>query len=488
MAAEAQKAAKTEKSSAAKWIHMIVMFVLLSSGWALPTVGGITPFGMKVLGIFVGLIYGWMFVGLIWPSLTGMMFLSFAGLGTAKAVFGQGYGSEIVLLIIFFGVFTKWLEDIGLTNTFAQFLLTRKFLAGRPYLFIFMIFFVTFMCGFFVGIYATIFLMWGICYRMLLNWGYEKRDKTSAYILIGVAYVSIMGMTIKPWSPWSLLGTSAMTNATGLAYDFLPYSTFMTAVSLVSILLYMLAGKFIIGIDTNKMKNADYAKLGTKIDYTVEQKIGSFLLVFILVALYLPSTLDKESALYAFLNNLGPVGVVAIVTIFLCIMTIGQKPLLDFAATAAQGVPWNMICLLAAVGPLGSALMSENAQITPAILGLLKPILAGQSPFVMYALIVIISLVLTQFMNNTVLLVALTPILCKIAGLVGANPMIITALLVFGLSAALATPGASSRAGLVFGNVEWITNKDAYFQSIISVACVMIALLVIGLPLGMLLF
>ena len=121
MAAQTQQA----KNSFVPWIHTIVMFVLLASGWFLPTVSTITPFGMKVVGIFIGLIYGWMFVGLIWPSLTGMLFLSFAGLGTAKAVFGQGFGSEIVLLIIFFGVFTKWLEDIGLTNTFAQWLLTR---------------------------------------------------------------------------------------------------------------------------------------------------------------------------------------------------------------------------------------------------------------------------------------------------------------------------------------------------------------------------
>ena len=95
---------------------------------------------------------------------------------------------------------------------------------------------------------------------------------------------------------------------------------------------------------------------------------------------------------------------------------------------------------------------------------------------------------MTQFMNNTVLLVALTPMLCQLSGLIGADPKIITALLIFGLSAAMATPGASSRAGLVFGNAEWITTKDAYLQGILSVCCIMIALLVAGLPLGMLLF
>lgn len=481
-------AAKTEKGSLMVWVHVIVMFILLSGGWFLPTLSTITPFGMKILFIFIGLIYGWIFIDLVWPSLAGLVLLTLAGVGTAKAVFGQGFGSEIVLLIIFFGIFTKWLEEIGLTNTFAQWVLSRKFLSGRPYLFIFTLLFVTFMCGFFVGIYATIFLMWGICYKMLVNLGYEKRDKTSAFILIGVAYVSIMGMTIKPWSGWSMLGTNAMTNATGLAFEFLPYSTFMLVISLVSTLLYMLAGRFIIRIDVTKLKTADYAKLAGEIHYTTEQKIGTAMLLFILAALYLPSTLIKGSALYTFLNNLGAVGIIGIVTVLLCLIKLHGAPLMNFSKVAATGVPWNMICLLACVGPLSSAIMSEDAQITQTVLVALKPILAGQSPMVMYTLITVVCLVLTQFMNNSVLLIALTPMLCKLADLVDANPFIITALLVFGLSAAMATPGASSRAGLVYGNSEWIATKDAYTQGIISVVCVLIALLVIGIPLGMLLF
>lgn len=167
-------AAKTEKSSLMVWVHVIVMFILLSGGWFLPALSTITPFGMKILFIFIGLIYGWIFIDLVWPSLAGLVFLTLAGVGSAKTVFGQGFGSEIVLLIIFFGIFTKWLEEIGLTNTFAQWVLSRKFLSGHPYLFIFTLLFVTFMCGFFVGIYATIFLMWGICYKMLVNLGYGK--------------------------------------------------------------------------------------------------------------------------------------------------------------------------------------------------------------------------------------------------------------------------------------------------------------------------
>ena len=484
----ADAAPQTSPSLPTRWIHLFVMFLLFFSGWFLPTLSTITPFGIKIVSVFTGMIYDWMFIGLILPSLSGMLFLSFAGLGNVKAVFGQGFGSEIVLLIIFFSIFTKWLEEIGLTNTFAQWLLTRRFLSGRPFLFIFMIFCVTFLCAFFVGIYPAIFLMWGICYRLLTNLGYAKRCKTSAYLLIGIAYVSIMGMTIKPWSSWSMLGINALVESTGLNYNFLPYSFFMLSVSLASILLFLLCGKLILHIDTTPLQTCDFTQLAGKINYTAQQKIGTFMLFFILVCLYLPSTLPKGSSLYIFLTNLGPVGVIALVIILLCLFTHKNEPLLDFVHLAAQSIPWNMICLLAAVGPLGTALMHQEANITPTILLALKPLLAGQSPFMLYASITLFAVMLTQFMNNTVLLVALTPMLCQLAGLLGANPLLITALLIFALSAAMATPGASSRAGLVFGNAEWITTKDAYQQGILSVCCITLALLLIGLPLGLLLF
>ena len=212
------------KSQTVCWIHSLIMVLLMCSGWFLPEGEIITEYGIRIAMIFVGCIWGWIFVGLVWPSLLSMLFLVAAGMGTAKEVVGQGFGSEIILLVIFFSIFTKWLEDIGLTSTMAKWLLSRKFLVGKPYLFVFMLFLVTFICGFFVGIYATIFLLWGICYQLLTNLGYEKRSKETTFILLGVAYVSIMGMTVKPWSPWSLMGVKGLVTATGINVEFLPYS------------------------------------------------------------------------------------------------------------------------------------------------------------------------------------------------------------------------------------------------------------------------
>lgn len=473
------------KSGMQIWLHPFIMAILMLSGWFVPTFGTITVFGVKILGIFLGMMWGWIFIDLVWPSLLGMIMLSMCGMGSVKEVFGSGFGSEIVLLVIFFSIFTSWLEDIGLTNTMTQWMLTRKILKGKPYLFIFMIFLVTFICGAFVGIYATIFLMWGICYKLLSKLGYEKKSKMSAFLLIGVAYVSIMGMCVKPWTAWSMMGLKALYTATDMSINYLPYSTWMIAISLVSILLFMAVGKFVIRIDTTPMNHIDFSALGEGIAYNRQQKFATVVLFVIVLALYLPSSLPKDLWIYAVLNQLSAVGVIGVVIVLLCAVRFQGEPAMNFAKMAAQSIPWPMVCLLAAVGPIGNALMHSEAGITKMVLSMMQPVFAGQSPIMIYMLVCIICCLLTQFMNNTVLLVALTPLMCQLAAAFGANPVIVAVLMIFALSSALATPGASSRAGLIFGNAEWIGTGQAYFQGMLSVCCVIFALLCVGVPLGM---
>lgn len=83
--------------------------------------------------------------------------LSMCGLGTATQVFSSGFGSEIVLLVIFFSVFTAWLEDIGLTNTMTQWMLDTEGFKRQALAVYFYDFLVTFICGAFVGIMQPYF-------------------------------------------------------------------------------------------------------------------------------------------------------------------------------------------------------------------------------------------------------------------------------------------------------------------------------------------
>lgn len=56
--------------------HWIAMILIMAVFYVIPAVGPVTPYGMKILGVFVGLIYGWTFIGMLAPSLAGVIALA----------------------------------------------------------------------------------------------------------------------------------------------------------------------------------------------------------------------------------------------------------------------------------------------------------------------------------------------------------------------------------------------------------------------------
>ena len=60
----------TNKKQLMNIIHVALMLLMMVGGAFLPTLGSITPLGMKTLGIFFGTVYGWSTLGMVWPSQT----------------------------------------------------------------------------------------------------------------------------------------------------------------------------------------------------------------------------------------------------------------------------------------------------------------------------------------------------------------------------------------------------------------------------------
>lgn len=52
-------------------IHLFVTLIIMAVFRFIPPPGSVTSYGMAILGVFIGLIYGWTFIGLLIPSLFG---------------------------------------------------------------------------------------------------------------------------------------------------------------------------------------------------------------------------------------------------------------------------------------------------------------------------------------------------------------------------------------------------------------------------------
>lgn len=471
------------------YLHVLVFIVLLFSGWLLPPMPPITAIGMKILGVFVGTLYAWLFIDVLWPSMLTMVVLAFTGYGKMSKIFGEGFGSDVVLTLFFFFIFAAYLEETGLNRYMATWLLTRKFLMGQPWRLIFMIFAAAYLVATIMGIYAAILVLWSIVYNIAKTVGLERRDRLIGFILLGIANVVMLGWGVFPFTLFPLQGLNLLAKSTGVTVDIGRYMLYMMPLSVISLVAYYLGGKYIFKLDTSALERSDYTA-NLKLDpITRDQKIAIGFSILFIVALIAPQVLSPKTAVGAVFARFSIPGTIAAIMAIVCLIKKSDnQPLTTFQKLAANGSNWSILILMACTVPLGNALELKEAGIIQSLTDTWAPLLGNLPPFLLYAAIFLIALVLTQFVHNLVLLTVMTPIFTTLGVAVGANPVIITMGLILAIQAAIATPGASSRAALVFGNTEWIAPRDAYIFGVWAVASAYLVILAIGIPLGLALF
>lgn len=65
-----------------RYVLSIVTIIIMIGFGRLTPIEPITPMGMKILGVFIGCIFGWLTVDVFWPSILGLILLGFTGFGT----------------------------------------------------------------------------------------------------------------------------------------------------------------------------------------------------------------------------------------------------------------------------------------------------------------------------------------------------------------------------------------------------------------------
>ena len=71
-------------------INFVIMLMLMFGIGLLSPFGQITPMGMKILGVFIGTLYGWLFLDFIVSSTIGLIVLGLSGYTTVMGAFQAG--------------------------------------------------------------------------------------------------------------------------------------------------------------------------------------------------------------------------------------------------------------------------------------------------------------------------------------------------------------------------------------------------------------
>jgi len=133
-------------------------------------------------------------------------------------------------------------------------------------------------------------------------------------------------------------------------------------------------------------------------------------------------------------------GLAAVVMVLL-----GILPTKEFYA----GIDWSVVFLLAAMIPIGTAL--ESTGVTQLLVDYLLKVTAGMPAYVLLVLLLVVTMTLSDLLNNAATAILMAPIALHMAGVLSKNPDPFLMAVAVGASCAFLTPIGHQNNALVMG-------------------------------------
>ena len=478
------------KKNTMYYVH-IAIFLLITFGFGfLPPFAQITPMGMKVLGAFLGAVYGWLFIALDWPSLIALLALGISGYAdSTHNLFISGWTFQSVAQSLLSYLFAEAIAQTMFTAYIANKLMSIKLFRGKPYvLMIGMLIAAEIMFLLHCGL-AGLFLMWSLCGIMAEKAGYEKNNKFVAVMIPSVLMSFIWANFVWPFNAGSLVQINFFTKGMAalipeITVPFAGWTIWWLLFTNLYLVAWVLFVKFVL-----RLKFPEIAALGDELDemrgeankMTREQKFGLTVLVMFLVGMFIPNFLPETWAITQLCAKLGLTGMLLLALCIMCAYRKASGEQFTSMQSLSKGIVWNIIWLLVATEPLANAFNADACGIMPSIMAAITPVLTQMTPtFFLIAVLIVLGSV-TQVVHNFILMVVFIPLLCPIYAQMGGNPYVLLMGLVVMLNAALATPAASYTSALMFGSMD---RKEAYIHGISHFIFSLLIFLAIGMPLA----
>ena len=465
--------------------HAAAFFLLTFGIGLLPPVG-VSVMGMKVLGVFLGLLYGWSFIGFAWPSMISLVALGFTGYGDPAGIIASAFSHPAVLVTLFVLAFTSYCNQSGINAVMAKWFLSRAAFTGRPWVFTASVLVGTLLIGFLVDGVPTVFLISGILYSIFDDAGFRKGDAYPAWLLAGVCIAGVLSFACKPWAGQNLMGIGALADVSGgaVVIDNLTLIAVALPVCVATLLVYTLIVRFVFRPDISRMAHLtpEYlASLRRDLHIGPEQGVAAAALFVFLLLMFLPNILPTGTAA-AFFGKFSMTVAIVLILGVLSFVRVKGKAAFDFQ-TCSAGINWNVIWMLAASIPVSAAMSSPDAGVGRLLTDLLGRLAGGSGVLLFLIGFMVFVTVMTQFTHNVTIVLIAVPIIWNLSQSSGINPAGFSILLFLAAGTAFATPAASTVGALSFANGEWIGMRRAFQAGILGCAGGLLCMLALGLPL-----
>jgi sodium-dependent dicarboxylate transporter 2/3/5 len=452
-----QSAAKKGFWSSSLGLTLIAVAIGLVLWAIIPATNGLTDVGVRFLAIVIAAMFLWIKVGTDWPALLFLGMLVVGGVLTPGALWNTSIGNPIVALVLVYTMLAVCLSRNGVIDSITAWFISRPFVKGRPYAFIAMFFAAHFAVGTVMHNFAVFVVFLSITVRLCKALDIDKSHKLYIILMCGNLWVNgiINGATpIAKTIPNIIIGL--LYSQLGVTVTYMQWLAVGIPIMIVSLGVVMLTVR-ILNPDVSVLRNLDVDEfVASTPKMTKRGKIAVVATLIVVAITILPEiflTLGLFVGVSSWLMGLG-VSVPAVIAIAVLSLTrVEGENVLQFDAVI-KDVPLSMLIFVGAIMVMGAPMASPHTGVVLALSNILDPIFGGMSPLLIIFFAGLGSLVITQFISNSV--TAILFLNLGIAIFVGMGdvsiPMIVAFALVVGLTScyAISTPGATIVTPLIF--------------------------------------
>ena len=445
------------KKPVSYWINVVVGLVIMFGFRFLPAPEPITTAGMAAFGCFLGLVYLIVTVDMIWPAFASILAFSFCAKdiypasvqenGLFEAVV-KSTGQWITTFLIVMFLLSYALEKTGILRRVVLWFVTRKLAKKGPWGFTFMFLLAALVIGCVIdGAPAGVVMV--LCAREIIKaLGFKKGDSWPCMLICSVVITVELAFGISPIGhnlPIAVVGM--VSGATGQSISILSYLLTGIPLGLLFWALMFLYFKFIVKPDVSHFKEIDYnvienmrpGRMG------MAEKITAIVSVVVLIWWVLPGFLSifaPDAPFTLLLNEMSLLFPVIAAVIVLAIIRVDGKPILNIAE-AAKEINWTVIFMFMGIILCSLALMHDTTGFPQWIAATFSPLIDGLPPYVTVMIICLVSVILTNILNNWAVGVVFATVGASIAAQIGVDPTIVAVGVGICCNMAFTTPAAS---------------------------------------------
>ena len=237
-------------------IHTVIMCAIMFGFRYIPAPGAVTEYGMAVAGGFLSMVYGWSFIGILWPSLLGLFGLSFAGYGSVEKVASAMISNPTIIMMMLGSLgFMALLQSKAADWIMAK-IMGSKIAQKSPMYTVMIIFAASSLINSFGGQMVFYFGIFPIMVMTLKKCGYKPGERFCVMFLTGFMATIQMGMCFRPFVGWGLMTVGTMMQLTQTMVSYGAYMIIMTILLIAFIVTYPFFMK-LCGCDFDKMANVN---------------------------------------------------------------------------------------------------------------------------------------------------------------------------------------------------------------------------------------